>query len=160
MVRTEWIIGEEQEVSPGNYAKLLAEHEGWRVWSFVTASGTYYAANKPAEGLAHAVPLGVEQAFFGPAPRASIILNGPRRYVVFHGRHLYASVKYREAGARFLTSVERGTIVEPHVVNGKRVEVVISSMPGERAFSKGVEDHGFIDMTGTVDVIGIVDALM
>lgn len=159
MVRTEWSIGDEQEVSPGNYAKLLSEHVGWLIWSFETATGTYFAANKPAEGLAHPIPLGVGQAFFGPTPRASIILHGPRRYVVFHGRHLYSTVQYREVGARFLTRVERGTVVEAGAVDGKKVEVVISSMPGKRAFSKVVEDHGFLDMTGTLDVIRMVDEL-
>jgi hypothetical protein len=160
MTRMDWSIDEEREVSPGNYAKLLTERCGWLIWSFETATGVYYSANKPAEALEHPAPLGVHQAFFGQTPYASIVLNGPRRYVVFHGRHHYATVQWREVGARFLNRVETGTVVDPDVVDGKRVEVLISSMPGERAVSKIVQDHGFIDMTGTIDAIGFVDALM
>ncbi|PTQ12962.1 hypothetical protein CLG96_02125 [Sphingomonas oleivorans] len=159
MIRTRWTIGEEHEVSPGNYATLLAEHFGWLLWSFETASGTYYGINKPADGQSHPIPAGVHQAFFGPTPYASIIVHGPEQYVLIHGKHVFATVKYREVGARFLTDVKQGAEIDPYVVDGKRIEVVVSSMPGERAFSKVVQDHGFIDMTGAVDMIGMVDLL-
>lgn len=150
----DWTIGEEQEVSLGNYAKLLMIHEGWALWSFETRNGTYLSIKKPAEGNQHPTPLGVQQAFFGPTPFASIIVSGPKPWVSVTGKHIHGSAQFREVGARFLSDLKLGEI-HPDQLDGKRIEFVVSSRPGERAFSKTVNEVGIIDMTGASEVLAL-----
>ena len=155
----QWQIGEEREVKPGNYVRLAAEHAGWLLWSFETAKGIYAGVNKPAEGKLHPAPLGIEQAFYGEAPYVSLLVHAPEPRVVFRGTHFYSTAKYRVVGDRFMTDVRLMTVIEPHELDGKRIEVIVSSMPTERSYSKVVEDHGFIDMSGTVDVFRMANEM-
>jgi len=154
---TSWAFGEEREVSPGNYARLISVHEGWAIWSFETASGTYFGVNKPADGNRHPAPLGVGQAFFGETPFASVIVQATRPYVHFRGRHLHSKAKFRAVGARFFQEASRETPLAD--LDGSRVEVLVDSMPTERSYSKLVKEQAFFDMAGLLSVVVQVEKL-
>jgi hypothetical protein len=149
-----WNYGEEKEVSPGNYACLIMERYDWAIWSFDTATGKYFVANKACEGSDSPAPLGHHQGFFSLQPYASIILGRETPYVVFHGKHLESKSKCRQIGDRFFIDVTHQTSVED--LDGKRLEVIIDSMPSEYAYSKSVQQQCHFDMSGLLEVIAII----
>lgn len=159
-MRSEWALGEEYEIAPGNYARWIKEHAGWRIWAFENSAGTYYSLNKAAEGKVAPLPLGVAQAFFGATPYAAMHVHGPRPWISINGRYGNSSVKYRVVGDRFMKEAKPGVDISPAEVDGKTVEVVVISMPGPKTFSKAVQEQALIDMSGALDVLAMAEGLL
>ena len=157
MVEGVWTVGVEREVTPGNYASLAAEIEGWTLWRFETRNGVYPIAAKPADGGRRHEPAGYAQALRGGSPSIRVSLHGGRTIAFIDGTHgEQIKAEFRVVGDRFMERVPMP--LDPLPYDGKRLEVLVTSMPGPRSFTKVVEDHGIIDMTGLSAVIAARDA--
>ena len=151
-----WIVGEERELEPGSYACLAAELEGWALWRFETASGPVFTATKAAEGKEPMIPLGRAQALWGGRP-AILLHMTSGLHASFRGTHLMETrAEYRVAGDRFMRPVEPR--FDPVPFDGKRIEVVVTSMPGPRSFTKVARDSGIIDLAGLGAIIDARDS--
>ena len=141
-----WVVGEEREMEPGSYARFAAELEGWALWRFETASGPVFTGTKPAEGKEALAPLGRAQAVWGGCPAILLHLTSGL-HASFRGTHLMETrAEYRVAGDRFLQPVQPR--FDPMPFDGKRIEVMVTSMPGPRSYTKVARDHGIIDLVG------------
>lgn len=113
-----WVIGQEREVDQGTYMTLQAQQDGWRIWRVETQAGVKCKAAKSAIGLAHAVPLGLRDALYGPAPRTEIVAykhfrvpgdppNEVQLAQNWFGTHGYGETQFRAIGERFFQSINK-----------------------------------------------------
>ncbi len=141
-----WGLGVERESSPGVYASLVAEIDGWELWQFETANGIYYTAGKAAVGLRMPEPLGYAQSLFTPGLFMHVVVRDELLAFV-HGRHAHTvKAEMRIEGARFMHPVP--TRFDPLPFDGKRIEFVLRTMPGPQSFTEAVAEQAIIDMTG------------
>ena len=146
-----WEIGVERETSPGSYVTLSAEIAGWALWRFETATGVYLVAGKGAEGGCRPEPLGVAQALYGGAPRMHVQIR-EQALAFISGTHIHhLKAEMRLEGERFMQRLP--VPLDPLPLDGKRLEVLLSTTPGARSVTKLKQDHGFIDLTGVSAIV-------
>jgi hypothetical protein len=157
MVAGIWELGVERESSPGVYACLAAEIDGWGLWRFETANGVYFTAGKAAVGKRRPEPLGYAQALFAPAPFMHVVIRDELLAFV-NGSHSHrVKAEMRVEGERFMQPVPAR--LDPMPLDGKRMEFVLTTMPTPRSFSKIVIDRGVIDLTGIAAIVAARAAL-
>lgn len=159
-----WSVGNEREVSAGNYLKLAGEVSGWRIWRESYSTGWSCSAVKPALGIRQPYPFS-SISFFGTYPavlltdeRAGLVTEPHRQWQVI-GRWPNAQTQeFRAVGERFYTPrpdvLARPEAWEPFFAfAGQRVEVHVVShqYPAIR--------EGRSEQTAIVDLSGMSDAL-
>jgi len=157
MVAGVWGLDVECESSPGVYACLVAEADGWGLWRFETANGVYYIAGKAAVGLRMPEPLGYAQALFTPGLFMHMVVRDELLAFV-QGRHAYTvKAEMRIEGARFMQPVPAR--FDPLPFDGKRIEFVLRTMPGPQSFTKAINEQAIIEMTGLTAIVAARAAL-
>ena len=157
MVPGVWALGVERESSPGVYASLLTEVDGWGLWRFETANGVFHTAGKSAVGRRRPEPLGFAQALFAPAPFMHVVLRDDALAFVNGSYSHRVKSEMRVEGDRFMKPVPDR--FNPMPFDGERLEFVLTTMPTPRSYSKVVIDRGIIDMTGLTAIVAAHAAL-
>ena len=162
----EWSVGEEKELSPGTYVKLLSEENGWRVWQQETKNGKRCNAVKSGVGIPTPNPISTIEYFFGNGPAIKMShskstqisdtysygYNGPK--IELMGRHLKTTTaEFRSPGDRFYTDLKSsgddGEASKEIILNdGKIIEVNVVTYEYHEIFVGRDEKMGRIDLTG------------
>lgn len=143
-----WSIGQEREVDEGYYLKLLAVHNGWRLWRVETKSGISCMAIKSAVGRPHPQPVGVGAGFYGGTPFL-IVNKGYKGNISYgwQGEHLSDErMKFRDLGARFWEEWKYDFDLSPW--DGKRVEVNIVTYEYPAINVGRADETAIMDLTG------------
>lgn len=149
--RDPWKMGEEREVSPGSYAKLVSVIADCALWRFETRDGVDYEAGIHRFG-GHTVPMGIGPALIGQMPFCTIsITDRPKFYL--RGSEAEAAQEYRLLGDRFFTPFDQGGDLSS--LDGRKVEVFVKS-EGESGYK---EEVGVLDFTGVAEVIELASEL-
>ena len=148
-----WTVGEEREITQGNYALFAAQASGWRLWRFETSQVMHWVVSKAVIGQLEPHPLGVDQMMYGGAPRVRVVIND-RPLAFVSGRYLHIlKSEWRVVGERLMRDVPNG--FDPLPYEGSKLELVVASLPGPRAFTKLSRDYGTIDMSGIAQVVSV-----
>jgi hypothetical protein len=147
-----WTVGQEREIEPGNYARLLRQENGWRLWRFETRQGVTCHAVKSAVGRPHPYPLGVGTALYGGSPYLAIYFGHTgATSATLHGRHYGGRREYRRPGDRFWSDFTHSTDLAE--LDGARVEVHVLTWEYPEIMVGMADERGIIDLTGLSAIV-------
>lgn len=151
-VYLKWNVGQEREVSAGNYAKLLYQQSGWRVWKFETKDGVRCKAAKSADGKALSYPLGVSDYLYQGTPRLEVYLeNGAIKGSRLWGQHTGGKAEFRGRGDRFWRDWEGDTDLSS--IEGQQLEVHTDSYEYPAIFEGRANEFGVINLVGLMAAV-------
>lgn len=147
-----WAVGQEREVDPGVYARLVAQRLGWTLWRFETQHDFSCHLVRQVAGSPQPHPLGVGEVLYNGSAFLEVVYYaeaGASMHVSYQLNGRYgsgATREYRRLGARFFGEMSFEGNLLPF--DGQVIEVHVVSWEYPASHVGMSDETGLINLTG------------